>query len=483
MTMVMIASMAVVRERERGTLEQLVVTPINKTGLMLGKLIPFLAIGYVQMSVILLLGWVVFDVPLRGSVTALYVVTLAFIVANLALGLLVSTVVRTQTQAMQLSFLFLLPNILLSGFMFPREAMPGGGAMVRRPLPLTYYLRILRGILLRGRPDAAVVGEPPSRGLRACPGHPQRSTVLQDPSSDHTPACYTSRSLAPATGRPGGRLGREGTNFALSPSTPPPSSSVCLRGPDDTRETLRVPLRERTGVVWHAYLPEVQPGPAVRLSGARTLGAAGRSSLQPREAAARSLCPRHQRLDPMERALSGYVVGHPEQDLVPDPRDSAGGLPKCIVVESAFTWADDRPPRTPWSDTVLYECHVKGMTMRHPEVPGAAARHLSRAGGRLGAQSPPEARRDRGRAAPRMPLRDRAGLSDRGLVNYWGYNPIGFFAPDVRYATGRLGQQVTEFKTMVKRFHRFGLEVILDMVFNHTAEGNPRCHHLLPRRR
>ncbi len=150
MTMVMITSMAVVRERERGTLEQLVVTPINKTGLMLGKLIPFLAIGYVQMSVILVLGRVVFDVPLRGSLTALYGVTLAFIVANLALGLLVSTAVRTQTQAMQLSFFFLLPNILLSGFMFPREAMPAAAQWLGALLPLTYYLRILRGILLRG---------------------------------------------------------------------------------------------------------------------------------------------------------------------------------------------------------------------------------------------------------------------------------------------------------------------------------------------
>lgn len=150
MTMVMITGMAVVRERERGTLEQLVVTPIDKTGLMLGKLIPFLAIGYVQMTLILFLGRVVFDVPLRGNLVTLYVVTLAFIVANLALGLLVSTAVRTQTQAMQLSFFFLLPNILLSGFMFPREAMPAPAQWLGALLPLTYYLRILRGILLRG---------------------------------------------------------------------------------------------------------------------------------------------------------------------------------------------------------------------------------------------------------------------------------------------------------------------------------------------
>lgn len=156
MTMVMITSMAVVRERERGTLEQLVVTPISRTGLMLGKLIPFLLIGYVQMTVVLLLGRLVFDVPFRGSLVALYVITLAFIVANLGLGLLLSTAVRTQTQAMQLSFFFLMPNILLSGFMFPREAMPAPAQWLGALLPLTYYLRILRAILLKGVGPAQV---------------------------------------------------------------------------------------------------------------------------------------------------------------------------------------------------------------------------------------------------------------------------------------------------------------------------------------
>lgn len=156
MTMVMITSMAVVRERERGTLEQLVVTPISRTGLMLGKLIPFLLIGYVQMTVVLLLGRLVFDVPFRGSLVALYVITLAFIVANLGLGLLLSTAVRTQTQAMQLSFFFLMPNILLSGFMFPREAMPAPAQWIGALLPLTYYLRILRAILLKGVGTAQV---------------------------------------------------------------------------------------------------------------------------------------------------------------------------------------------------------------------------------------------------------------------------------------------------------------------------------------
>ncbi|HSE53536.1 MAG TPA: ABC transporter permease, partial [Gemmatimonadales bacterium] len=136
-TMIVIASIALVRERERGTLEQLVVTPIGKTSLMLGKIIPFLLVGYVQITVILLLGRLLFDVPIRGSVATLYLVALPFVVANLAIGLFVSTVVSTQAQAMQLGFLLLLPNILLSGFMFPREAMPEPAQWIGAALPLT----------------------------------------------------------------------------------------------------------------------------------------------------------------------------------------------------------------------------------------------------------------------------------------------------------------------------------------------------------
>ena len=149
-TMIVIASIALVRERERGTLEQLVVTPIGKTSLMLGKIIPFLLVGYVQITVILLLGRLLFDVPIRGSVATLYLVALPFVVANLAIGLFVSTVVSTQAQAMQLGFLLLLPNILLSGFMFPREAMPEPAQWIGAALPLTYFLEVMRGILLKG---------------------------------------------------------------------------------------------------------------------------------------------------------------------------------------------------------------------------------------------------------------------------------------------------------------------------------------------
>jgi ABC-2 type transport system permease protein len=150
LTLVLITSMAIVRERERGTLEQLIVTPIDKTSLMLGKILPFLLIGYVQITVILVLGRLLFRVPILGSLPLLYLLSLAFIVASLALGLLMSTLVRSQVQAMQLSFLFLLPNILLSGFMFPRQAMPEVARWIGAALPLTYFLAILRGVLLKG---------------------------------------------------------------------------------------------------------------------------------------------------------------------------------------------------------------------------------------------------------------------------------------------------------------------------------------------
>jgi ABC-2 type transport system permease protein len=150
LTMVAITSAAIVRERERGTLEQLVVTPIGKTSLMLGKTVPFALVGYVQVTVILLLGRVLFDVPIRGSIPLLYLLTAPFIVASLGTGLFISTLTRTQLQAMQLSFFFVLPNILLSGFMFPRAAMPEVAQWIGAALPLTYFLTVMRGVLLKG---------------------------------------------------------------------------------------------------------------------------------------------------------------------------------------------------------------------------------------------------------------------------------------------------------------------------------------------
>ena len=150
MTLVLITSMSIVRERERGTLEQLVVTPISRTSIMLGKLAPFLLIGYVQITVVLLLGKVVFHVPIRGSLLALYALSFPFMVASLGVGLLLSTMVKTQAQAVQLGFFYMMPNILLSGFMFPRVAMPAFAQWIGALLPLTYYLDVLRNVLIKG---------------------------------------------------------------------------------------------------------------------------------------------------------------------------------------------------------------------------------------------------------------------------------------------------------------------------------------------
>lgn len=150
LTLLMITGIAVVREREHGTFEQLVVTPISKSNVIIGKLLPFVLVAYVQVTSVLIVGKLLFDVPARGSIVLLYVLSAPFIVANLAVGLLVSTLVKTQIQAMQLSIFFLMPNILLSGFMFPRDAMPDAAKWIGLALPLTYYLEILRGILLKG---------------------------------------------------------------------------------------------------------------------------------------------------------------------------------------------------------------------------------------------------------------------------------------------------------------------------------------------
>lgn len=150
MTMVMLTSMAIARERERGTLEQLIVSPIKSVELIIGKIVPFVVIGYVQMALILTAGRVIFRVPIIGSLPLLFGLAFVFISANLAIGLVFSTLAQTQQQAMQMSFFFLLPNILLSGFMFPFEAMPRPAQFLSTALPLTHFLRIVRAITLKG---------------------------------------------------------------------------------------------------------------------------------------------------------------------------------------------------------------------------------------------------------------------------------------------------------------------------------------------
>jgi ABC-2 type transport system permease protein len=151
--------MAIARERERGTLEQLIVSPVKSVELIIGKILPYVVIGYLQMTLILAVGATVFDVPVGGSLPLLYLLAFVFIAANLALGLFFSTLAKTQQQAMQMSFFFLLPNILLSGFMFPYEAMPQPAQWAAQALPLTHFLRVVRGITLKGSELSEVSGE------------------------------------------------------------------------------------------------------------------------------------------------------------------------------------------------------------------------------------------------------------------------------------------------------------------------------------
>ena len=264
----------------------------------------------------------------------------------------------------------------------------------------------------------------------------------------------------------------EGVNFALF-SQHATGVDLCLFDrPEDASERVRIPLRERTDQIWHCYLPDVRPG---QLYGYRVHG-----PYAPEEG--HRFNPNQLLIDPYAKAISGtiswsnalfaYKVGGPREDLEPSPTNSAGGMPKCVVIDAAFTWGDDRPPATPWNRTVIYETHVKGMTMRHPDVEERWR------GTYLGLASEPiiDHLLSLGvTAVELMPVHQFAvdrHLAEKGLTNYWGYNSIGFFAPDIRYSTGGLASQVYEFKSMVKKLHSAGIEVILDVVYNHTAEGN-----------
>jgi glycogen operon protein len=266
-----------------------------------------------------------------------------------------------------------------------------------------------------------------------------------------------------------------GVNFALF-SEHATGVDLCLfDDPESGVARERLSLRERTDLVWHGYVPGLAPG---QLYGYRVHGPyAPERGLR--------FNPAKLLIDPYARALAGtlqwgdelfgYRAGHPAADLSRDDRDSAGAVPKAVVIDPAFDWDGDHPPQVPWHRSILYEVHVKGFTARHPGVPAdlrgtyaglavpAALDYFTA----LGIT-----------AVELLPVHhhvDEQALVRRGLTNYWGYNSIGFFAPDARYSSsGSRGEQVQEFKAMVKAFHRAGIEVFLDVVYNHTAEGDHR---------
>jgi ABC-2 type transport system permease protein len=159
MTMMLMTALAIVRERERGTFEFLIATPVRRSEVMVGKILPYLAVGHVQVALVLGLGWLLFDVPLHGSAFDLGLGALPFLAAMLSMGLVISAAARTQFQATQMAFFFFLPSMLLSGFMFPFEAMPLPAQWIGELLPLTHFLRVARGVLMKGAPIQALGGE------------------------------------------------------------------------------------------------------------------------------------------------------------------------------------------------------------------------------------------------------------------------------------------------------------------------------------
>ncbi|WP_204630462.1 glycogen debranching protein GlgX [Dyella mobilis] len=258
-----------------------------------------------------------------------------------------------------------------------------------------------------------------------------------------------------------------GVNFALF-SAHATRVELCLFD-EDCKETERVTLPEYTDEVWHGYLPDARPG---QLYGYRVHG-----PYEPE--AGHRFNPNKLLLDPYAKqivgqlewndALFGYTIGHPDDDLSYDERDSAPFMPKSRVIDSAFTWGNHYWPGVPWDRTILYEAHVRGYTVLHPNVPDALRGTFAG----MAHQEVVDYIRSLGVSSvellPVHAFIDEKHLFDVGLRDYWGYNTLGFFAPHARYMATNT---VAEFKEMVAHFHEAGLEVILDVVYNHTAEGN-----------
>ena len=265
----------------------------------------------------------------------------------------------------------------------------------------------------------------------------------------------------------------QGTNFSIY-SEHATRVELCLydaRNPEN--EYARVTLPEKAAHVWHGYLPGIRPG---QLYGYRVHG--------PHEPAqGQRFNPAKLLLDPYAKAVAesldwsapvfGYELGHPDADLSLNQDDDSWGVPKGVVIDPFFDWQGDRHPRTPLHETVIYEAHVKGLTNLHPDIP----EHQRGTYAALGSRPMIEYLQKLGVTAvellPVHEFLDEKFLIDKGLRNYWGYNTISFLSPTARYSSmGDRGQQVGEFKAMVRALHQANIEVILDVVYNHTAEGS-----------
>jgi glycogen operon protein len=264
-----------------------------------------------------------------------------------------------------------------------------------------------------------------------------------------------------------------GVNFAVFSEYATRVELCLFESAGAVRESVRIPLQERTNLVWHSYLPDVEPG---QLYGLRVHGPYEPSQGQ-------RFNPNKVLLDPYAKAIGrpaawsdelyGYRFGDPSADLSFDDRDNARFAALGAVVDSAFSWGDERAPQTPWSATIIYELHVKGFTKLHPDVPDAL--RGSYAG--LASEAAIRHFKELGvTAVELLPVHhclDEHRLVELGLTNYWGYNTLAFFAPEPRLACDAGPHEVIrEFKTMVRKLHAAGIEVILDVVYNHTAEGS-----------
>jgi len=250
---------------------------------------------------------------------------------------------------------------------------------------------------------------------------------------------------------------------------------LCLfDSPEATTETHCLTMPEHTDQVWHIYLPDVEPG---QLYGYRAHG-----PYEPEKG--HRFNPHKIILDPYAKAIGrdviwddslfGYTIGHEDTDLSYDTRDSAPFAPLAAVIDSAFTWGDDRPPRTPWHKTFIYELHVKGFSMLNA---GVAEKQRGTYAG-VGAEASVQHLLSLGvTAVELMPVHhfvDDRHLTERGLHNYWGYNTLAYFAPEMKYASQQsAAKSVQDFKMMVRSLHAAGIEVVLDVVYNHTGEGSP----------
>ncbi|RIK78920.1 MAG: glycogen debranching enzyme GlgX [Planctomycetota bacterium] len=264
-----------------------------------------------------------------------------------------------------------------------------------------------------------------------------------------------------------------GVNFALYAENATKVELCLFDSADATSEAQRIAMPEQTDMIWHVYLPDVKP---TQLYGYRVHGPyepADGHRFNPNKVVIDPYAKAIGRVTQWNDAVFGYTVGSPEEDLSFDERDSAPFAPLAQVVDSAFTWGDDRPPNTPMHKTVVYEMHVRGFTMLNPEIPEPF--RGTYAG--IGCDSAIRYLKDLGiTAVELLPVHHFANdrhLMERGLANYWGYNTLSFFAPHPGYAAPEDAlDSVREFKSMVRNLHAAGIEVILDVVYNHTAEGN-----------